>query len=68
MPRSRIEDLDLRRDKPRDMSRGLSIDWINRPGWQPFGNRLDFLSEERQHLQTGAMVVLSAKPRDKRGA
>lgn len=35
------------------------------PKWRKeftaFGDRLDFLSEERQHLQTGRLKILPAK-------
>ena len=41
------------------------LEW-NRPGWRPFGDRIDFLSEEARHLQTGTVKILPAKEREPR--
>lgn len=32
-------------------------DWPKRKGWQPFGDRLGFLSLDRQHLNTGRLRI-----------
>lgn len=42
------------------------VEWASREGWKPWGDRLNFLSPENQHLQTGRLAILPAKPK-KRG-
>lgn len=69
-------------DKQRDMShpspmidvRGneqpiekhVPVEWLSRPGFQAFGDRLNFLSVERQHLNTGKLRILPPSNPEKR--
>lgn len=39
----------------------LAPEWADRDGWRPFSNRLDFLSPERQQLESGRMRILPSK-------
>lgn len=54
--RSMLETLRFKRAR-------VDVEWAGRQGWRPYGDRLDFLSFERQHLQTGKLSILPAKER-----
>lgn len=42
------------------------VEWSSRHGFQAFGDRLNFLSPERQHLQTGTLRILPPANPEKR--
>lgn len=48
--------------KGRDMSHpsipGPTVQWSQRHGFRPFGDRINFLSPEAQHLNTGRLMIL----------
>lgn len=44
-------------------TRNPLVEWMDRQGWKLFGDRLDFLAEESQHLETGKLRILPAKER-----
>lgn len=44
------------------------VGWSTRHGFTPFGDRLDFLSPERQHLNTGRLKILPPSNPEKRNA
>lgn len=42
------------------------IEWKEREEFKPFGHRLDFLSPEQKHLQTGTLAILPPMNKEKR--
>lgn len=36
----------------------VEVEWSRRADRVPFGNRLDFLSPEKQHLNTGRLKIM----------
>lgn len=46
----------------------LAPDWADREGWRPFSNRIDFLSPEARHLQTGRISILPPRGEKERRA
>lgn len=47
-------------DRQRDKSpqSNAEVEWSRRPDRVPFGHRLDFLSPEKQHLNTGKLKIM----------
>ena len=43
------------------------VEWSRRADRVPFGHRLDFLSPEKQHLNTGKLKILPPYEKRKRG-
>lgn len=54
-----------KQEKQRDMSHSSSratspiVEWSTRYGFKAFGDRLDFLSPERQQLNSGKLRILA---------
>lgn len=44
-----------------DKSPSLAPEWSARHGFKPFGDRINFLSPEVQHLHTGRLKILPAR-------
>lgn len=55
----------MNKKKQRDMSHSSPqvpspiVEWSTRYGFKPFGDRIDFLSPERQHLNSGKLRILA---------
>lgn len=45
---------------------GPTVEWSRRPEARAFGDRLDFLSPEKQHLNTGRLAILPPSNPEKR--
>lgn len=52
----------------RHSDRNPLVGWSTKHGFVPFGDRLDFLSPERQHLNTGRLKILPPSNPEKRNA
>jgi hypothetical protein len=46
--------------------KSVPVEWLAKPGFAAFGDRLDFLSPEVQHLNTGTLKIMPPRNPEKR--